>query len=76
MTRWAQERTARAGTVPGASRGEGSAPRRSSARRLSLLDHVKTTVSLFLKEQWYCNSDKQKLCHLALLQEDRIRKGP
>jgi hypothetical protein len=51
MTRCPQERTARALARFPVHRMVRGGARRSSALRIPLLDHVKTVVSLFLKEQ-------------------------
>jgi len=59
----------RAGTVPGASRGRGRTAQWSTPEASPLLEDVKASVSLLLKEPWSWNREKQKLCHIVLLHE-------
>jgi hypothetical protein len=65
----------RAGTVPGASRRRGRTAHWSTPEASPLLNDVKASVSLLLKEPWSWNREEQNLCHAGLFRDVRIRKG-
>jgi hypothetical protein len=76
MTRCPQERTARALVRFPVHRVEGVGPLPGAPPEASpLLNHVKASVSVLLKEHRSWNWDEQKLYHTVLLSEAQIRKG-